>query len=126
MFNPDQLRSDFLASEVRAGATQVQMEKITHAYDYTRESVLAQIQDDLNYCNKERTDAKRLFDYCRRRAHETEFFIRKAIGWALRDYSYAEPTAVRDFLLDHRDRLSGLSFREGAKQLVRAGLIDKP
>ena len=47
VFNPDQLRSDFLASEVRAGATQVQMEKITHAYDYTRESVLAQIKDEI-------------------------------------------------------------------------------
>lgn len=76
--------------------------------------------------HKARTDARRLFGYCLKRAHETEFFIRKAIGWALRDYSYAEPVAVRDFLLAHRDRLSGLSFREGAKQLVRAGLIDRP
>ncbi|MHC4401702.1 MAG: DNA alkylation repair protein [Planctomycetota bacterium] len=73
--------------------------------------------------HKEKTDAAQLFDHCLRRAGETEFFIRKAIGWALREYSYAEPAAVCDFLLANRDCLSGLSFREGAKQLVRTGML---
>ena len=59
VFNPDQLRSDFLASEVRAGATPAQMQKIERAYDYTRETVLARIKDDTRYCNKERTAAIR-------------------------------------------------------------------
>ena len=59
VFNPDQLRSDFMASEVRAGATPEQMQKIERAYDYTRESVLGRIKDDLNYCNRERTAAIR-------------------------------------------------------------------
>jgi hypothetical protein len=35
------------------------MQKIAQAYDYTRESVLATIKDDLRYCNKERTAAIR-------------------------------------------------------------------
>ncbi len=35
------------------------MKKIARAYDYTRESVLARIQDDLRYCNKDRTAAIR-------------------------------------------------------------------
>ena len=59
VFNPDQLRSDFLAAEAQAGATQEQMQKIARAYDYTRESVTATIKDDLRYCNKERTAAIR-------------------------------------------------------------------
>jgi hypothetical protein len=59
VFNPDQLRSDFLASEVRAGATPGQMQKIERAYDYTRESVLAHIKNDPRYCNKERNAAIR-------------------------------------------------------------------
>ncbi len=71
--------------------------------------------------HKAETDEARLFDYCLRRAHEKEFFIRKAIGWALRQYSYTEPQAVRDFLTKHKTELSGLSFREGAKQLLRVG-----
>jgi 3-methyladenine DNA glycosylase AlkD len=72
---------------------------------------------------KEKTDQRQLFRHCLRRAHESEFFIRKAIGWALRDYSYTTPEAVRDFLLSHRDLFAGLSFREGAKQLVRSGAM---
>ena len=59
VFNPDQLRSNFMAAEVRAGITPEQMQKIEHAYDYTRESVLASIKDDLGYCNNERTAAIR-------------------------------------------------------------------
>ena len=74
--------------------------------------------------HKEQTDEKQLFAHCLRRAGEPEFFIRKAIGWALRQYSYANPAAVRHFLRANRARLSGLSFREGAKRLVRAGLMD--
>ena len=59
VFNPDQLRSNFLAAEVQARATPEQMQKIERAYDYTRESVAATIKDDLSYCNKERTAAIR-------------------------------------------------------------------
>ena len=59
VFNPDQLRADFLASEARLGVPPEQMSKIEHAYDYTRDSVLASIKDDPGYCNKERTAAIR-------------------------------------------------------------------
>ena len=48
---------------------------------------------------------------------EKEFFIRKAIGWALREYAKSAPDAVKAFALDHRDELSGLSFREATKHL---------
>ena len=66
---------------------------------------------------KENTDQARLFAYCLRCADEREFFIRKAIGWALRQYARTNPAAVRRFLDSHRERLSGLSFREAAKHL---------
>ncbi|HSB58776.1 MAG TPA: hypothetical protein VLD66_04160 [Methyloceanibacter sp.] len=59
IFNPDQLRADFLASEARSGIPPEQMPKIEHAYDYTRASVLASIKNDPGYCNKERTAAIR-------------------------------------------------------------------
>jgi 3-methyladenine DNA glycosylase AlkD len=73
--------------------------------------------------HKEQTDEDQLFDHCLRRAHEKEFFIRKAIGWALREYSKSSTEAVRDFLLENRDVLSGLSFREGSRHLVRLGIL---
>lgn len=74
--------------------------------------------------HKEKTDEKLLYDFCLRRAHEKEFFIRKAIGWALREYSYKAPDSVIKFLKTNRSKLSPLSYREGAKQLVRNGLME--
>jgi hypothetical protein len=59
VFNPDQLRSNFMAAEARTGASPDQMQKIERAYDYTLQSVAATIKDNLNYCNKDRTDAIR-------------------------------------------------------------------
>jgi len=67
--------------------------------------------------HKQETDTPLLFDACARRMHETEFFIRKAIGWALRDYAKTDPSAVVAFAIANRDALSGLSFREATKHL---------
>ena len=67
--------------------------------------------------HKGATDTGLLFDACARRMLETEFFIRKAIGWALRDYAKTNPSAVVSFVVEHRDQLSGLSFREATKHL---------
>ena len=66
---------------------------------------------------KEQTDQARLFNYCLQCADEREFFIRKAIGWALRQYARTNPVAVRQFLDTHREKLSGLSLREASKHL---------
>lgn len=83
-----------------------------------RTAILSQLR------HKKETDAKRLFMYCLAQADEKEFFIRKAIGWALREYSYADPAAVKKFLLQNKNRLSNLSFKEGAKHLVKVGQME--
>lgn len=67
--------------------------------------------------HKDQTDADQLFRHCQQLAPEREFFIRKAIGWALREYAKTDPESVRTFLLEHREKLSGLSFREASKHL---------
>lgn len=59
IFDPGQLRANYLASESRAGTPPAQMQKIERAYDYTRQSVYDTIKDNLAYCNKERTKAIR-------------------------------------------------------------------
>ncbi|MFG2550701.1 DNA alkylation repair protein [Streptomyces sp. NPDC048581] len=61
---------------------------------------------------KERTDTERLFAYCLRQSGHPEFFIRKAIGWCLREYAKIDPDAVRDFLARERGRFAPLSVRE--------------
>jgi 3-methyladenine DNA glycosylase AlkD len=63
------------------------------------------------------TDEERLFGYCTRQAGHRDFFVRKAIGWALRHYARTDPEAVRRYVSLHRDRLSPLSIREAMKHL---------
>ena len=46
-----------------------------------------------------------------------EFFVNKAIGWALRDYSKTNPQWVRNFIEDHRKNMASLSIREASKYL---------
>ncbi len=79
-----------------------------------RTAILAQLR------HKRETDSAQLFRYSLQCAAEREFFIRKAIGWALREYSKAEPAKVKAFLLKNRQTLAPLSLREAAKQLLRS------
>jgi 3-methyladenine DNA glycosylase AlkD len=63
------------------------------------------------------TDLTLLVDAIRPAMPEREFFLRKAIGWALREYAKTDPGWVRAFVADHEDELSGLSRREALKNL---------
>ena len=51
-----------------------------------------------------------------------EFFIRKAIGWALRDLAWHDPEEVRRFVREHEEYLSPLSRREALKNVGAPGL----
>jgi 3-methyladenine DNA glycosylase AlkD len=68
---------------------------------------------------KEKTDARRLFAYCLRRAGDRDFFIRKAIGWSLRSYAAVDPAEVARFVEEHEAELSGLSRREALRGVQR-------
>jgi len=65
---------------------------------------------------RERTDADLLFAFCARRAADREFFVAKAIGWALRTHARREPDAVRGFV-DAHPGLTPLARREALKHL---------
>ncbi|WP_327664426.1 MULTISPECIES: DNA alkylation repair protein [unclassified Streptomyces] len=67
--------------------------------------------------HKDATDTDRLFAYCLRQSGHPDFFIRKAIGWALREYAKTDADAVRSFVAAHRDTLSPLSVREALKNV---------
>ncbi|MEY2476473.1 MAG: hypothetical protein QOG87_1788 [Actinomycetota bacterium] len=68
---------------------------------------------------RDTTDVERLFRFCRRRAGDREFFIRKAIGWALREHTKTDPESVYRFLAEMGDELSPLSRKEALKWLDR-------
>ncbi len=82
-----------------------------------RASLLAHLK------HKEKTNIKLLSQTILKLAHEKEFFIRKAIGWVLRQYSYTDPDWVMQFVQNHEDKLSGLSKREALKALKRKNMI---
>jgi 3-methyladenine DNA glycosylase AlkD len=75
----------------------------------------------LLHMNRWKVDADQawLFDACLARADETDFFIRKAIGWALREHSKVAERAVAAFVAAHESELSGLSRREALMWLER-------
>ncbi|MGD1064241.1 MAG: DNA alkylation repair protein [Terracidiphilus sp.] len=65
-------------------------------------------------------DTERLFRFAELLASEKEFFIRKAIGWALRDYAWHDWRAVEKFLKSTSAALSGLTVREASKNFLGA------
>ena len=66
---------------------------------------------------KEQTDTELLRDVIGANLEDDSFWLRKAIGWALRQYARVDPDWVRAVLVEWDDRLSGLSRREAAKHL---------
>jgi 3-methyladenine DNA glycosylase AlkD len=53
-----------------------------------------------------------------------DFFIRKAIGWALRQYAWVQPDDVRRYVEANRDRLSPLSVREALKNIDKGAMAE--
>ena len=66
---------------------------------------------------KDETDEGMLFDFCRLCMEEKTFWMRKAIGWALRDYSKTKPASVRQFVEENRERMSKVTLREAVKYI---------
>jgi 3-methyladenine DNA glycosylase AlkD len=64
---------------------------------------------------REHTDLDLLTEAIEANAGDPDFFVRKAIGWALRSYAYTDPDWVRGFVATHE--LSPLSVREATKRL---------
>jgi 3-methyladenine DNA glycosylase AlkD len=79
-----------------------------------RTAILSQL------ASKDQTDRQLLLDVIEPNAADPEFFIRKAIGWALREYAHVGPEAgawVREVVDRYGERLSPLSRREALKNL---------
>lgn len=66
---------------------------------------------------KEKTDIAMLKKIIYNNFGTNEFFINKAIGWSLRQYSKTNPDWVRDFIQRYNDKLSKLSVKEGSKYI---------
>jgi 3-methyladenine DNA glycosylase AlkD len=69
---------------------------------------------------REATDLELLFACIEPSLSSKEFFLRKAIGWALRQYAKHDPQTVLRYVKEHQAELSPLSQREALKHLVAA------
>ena len=76
-----------------------------------RSAILAQLRF------KQNTDAEMLFGFCTKCLEEKDFWIRKAIGWALREYSKSNRQAVSNFVDENKSVMSGLTLKEASKYL---------
>jgi 3-methyladenine DNA glycosylase AlkD len=74
---------------------------------------------------KRATDLDLLYACIEPAVGEREFFLRKAIGWALRQYAWTDPDEILRYVRTHADVLSPLSKREALKNLLREGRISK-
>ena len=72
---------------------------------------------DHQLCRKEKTNTELLEKILVNNFGSDEFFINKAIGWALRDYSKTNPLWVREFLSKYKDKMSNLSIKEASKYI---------
>ncbi len=64
---------------------------------------------------KSQTDDKLLYRYINQNKNSKEFFIQKAIGWAIKEYSKTNPESVQQYISENK--LAILSLREGSKYL---------
>ena len=76
-----------------------------------RSAILCQIRA------RKRTDLELLYACIEPSLGSREFFLRKAIGWALRQYARTNPEEVRGYVGRNSERLSGLSKREALKNI---------
>ena len=66
---------------------------------------------------KQHTNEEKLFNHIKIVSQSKEFFIQKAIGWALREYSKTNPSSVRMFVTNYEEILAPLSKREALKRI---------
>lgn len=78
---------------------------------------IKRISIEYQLCLKEKTNKENLAKVIINNLGSKEFFINKAIGWALRDYSKVNPTWVKEFLHKYNDKLSNLSIKEASKYI---------
>jgi len=102
--------SAWTAEQMRTWSTDTSMWK-------RRSAILSQLN------RKDNTDLALLYECIEPNIDDPEFFIRKAIGWALRQVAWRDPDEVIRYVTEHRDCLSPLSKREALKNVLKSGRI---
>lgn len=94
-----------------------QTNKILVEWSVNDNKWLRRIAIDHQLLRKEQTNTELLEKILVNNLEQTEFFINKAIGWALRDYSKTNPQWVSEFIAKYEHKMAKLSLREAKKYL---------
>ncbi len=86
-------------------------------YSKDKDFWVKRIAIDHQLLRKEKTNTKLLEQIIVNNLGSEEFFINKAIGWSLRDYSKTNPKWVRNFIKKYENKMSKLSIKEASKYL---------
>lgn len=78
---------------------------------------LRRISIDHQLLRKDKTNTQLLEQIIKNNLNHKEFFINKAIGWSLRDYSKTNPLWVKAFVTKYKDQMSTLSIKEASKYI---------
>ena len=94
-----------------------ELEKIILQWSLSDNIWLRRIAIDHQLLRKEKTNVQLMEKILLHNLSQAEFFINKAIGWALRDYSKTNPTWVAGFIEKNKERMAELSIKEANKYL---------
>ncbi|MDR0917440.1 MAG: DNA alkylation repair protein [Oscillospiraceae bacterium] len=97
-----------------------EVNEIVLAWSVEENFWLRRVAIDHQLGRKDKTDFALLSQIIINNLGQTEFFINKAIGWSLREYSKTNPERVRAFIDEHRAEMVGLSVREASKYIQTA------
>lgn len=96
---------------------------MTDSWSVSRNIWLKRVSIIFQLSYKDNTDTEILTKHILENAHHSEFFIQKAIGWALREYSKTDYKWVLNFVIQNTD-LKPMCKREAIKWMDNKGLIE--
>ena len=94
-----------------------ELEEIILKWSLSDNIWLRRVAIDHQLLRKEKTNVQLMEKILLHNLNQTEFFINKAIGWALRDYSKTNPDWVASFIEKNKERMAELSIKEASKYL---------
>ena len=98
-------------------ANHPELEEVLLKWSLSDNIWLRRVAIDHQLLRKEKTDVQLMEKILLNNLDQPEFFINKAIGWALRDYSKTNPEWVSSFIEKNKERMSELSIKEASKYL---------
>ncbi len=94
-----------------------EMEKLILQWSLSDNIWLRRVAIDHQLLRKAKTNVQLMEKILQNNLNQTEFFINKSIGWALRDYSKTNPAWVETFIEKNKKRMADLSIKEASKYL---------